>query len=116
MRNTDRVNDWLNERGNPQKNEPLFYAVHIGYYGHRLNNDSVYKIVKKYAKLASIPKNLSPHRIRHSSITAALDATNGDVRAVQKLSRHSSINTLMIYDDNRRNEQGRVTNILEDLL
>lgn len=110
------INDWLNERGISEKNEPLFYAVHIGYYGHRLNTDSIYKIVKKYAKLASIPKNLSPHRIRHSSITAALDATNGDVRAVQKLSRHSSINTLMIYDDNRRNEQGRVTSILEDLL
>ncbi|BAQ67029.1 tyrosine-type recombinase/integrase [Geminocystis sp. NIES-3709] len=110
------IQEWLNARGNSKPDEPLFYAVHIGYYGHRLNNDSVYKIVKKYAKLASIQKNLSPHRIRHSSITAALDATNGDVRAVQKLSRHSSINTLMIYDDNRRNEQGRVTSILEDLL
>ncbi len=110
------ISEWLTARGMSQADEPLFYAVHIGYYGHRLNTDSVYKIVKKYAKLAGIKKNLSPHRIRHSSITAALDATNGDVRAVQKLSRHSSLNTLMIYDDNRKNEQGRVTNILEDLL
>lgn len=110
------IQDWLLSRGDSQPNEPLFYAVHIGYYGHRLNTDSVYKIVKKYARKAGIHKNLSPHGLRHSSITAALDATNGDVRAVQKLSRHSSINTLMIYDDNRRNEQGRVTHILEELL
>jgi len=97
-------------------NEPLFCAVHKGYWGHQLNTDSIYKLVKKYAKLAGIPKTLSPHRLRHSAITAALEATNGDVRSVQKLSRHSSLNTLMIYDDNRRNEQGRVTKILESLL
>ncbi len=96
--------------------EPLFCAVHKGYWGHQLNTDSIYKLVKKYANLAGIEKTLSPHRLRHSAITAALEATNGDVRSVQKLSRHSSLNTLMIYDDNRRNEQGRVTKILESLL
>lgn len=96
--------------------DPLFCAVHKGYWGHKLNTDSIYKLVQKYANLAGIEKTLSPHRLRHSAITAALEATNGDVRAVQKLSRHSSLNTLMIYDDNRRNEQKRVTNILESLL
>jgi integrase len=44
---------------------------------------------------------MSPHRIRHSAITAALDATDGNVRKVQKLSRHRQLDTLMIYDDNR---------------
>ena len=119
---------WLEERANSEleihhssfithnSNEPLFCAVHKGYWGHQLNTDSIYKLVKKYAKLAGIEKTLSPHRLRHSAITAALEATNGDVRSVQKLSRHSSLNTLMIYDDNRRNEQGRVTKILESLL
>ena len=38
-----------------------------------------------------------PHRIRHSVITAALGATDGDVRKVQKLSRHKNLNTLMVY-------------------
>lgn len=114
-----------NERKAPSLNQPfgtlpseqpLFCAVHKGYWGHQLNPDSIYKLVKKYAQLAGLKKTLSPHRLRHSAITAALEATNGDVRSVQKLSRHSSLNTLMIYDDNRRNEQGRVTNLLESLL
>lgn len=96
--------------------DPLFCAVHKGYWGHKLNTDSIYKLVQKYANLAGIEKTLSPHRLRHSAITTALEMTNGDVRAVQKLSRHSSLNTLMIYDDNRRNEQGRVTKILESIL
>jgi integrase/recombinase XerC len=59
---------------------------------------------------------VSPHRIRHWSITAALDATAGDVRKVQKLSRHANLNTLMIYDDNRINHQGEVTQLLDDLI
>ncbi len=44
-----------------------------------------------------------------------LTLTNGDVRKVQKLSRHSNLNTLMIYDDNRQNLQGEVTSMLDDL-
>ena len=59
---------------------------------------------------------MSPHRIRHSAITTALDVTGGDVRRVQKLSRHSNLNTLMIYDDNRRNAQGEITALLDGLV
>jgi integrase/recombinase XerC len=59
---------------------------------------------------------MSPHRIRHSAITAALDATDGNVRKVQKLSRHKQIDTLMIYDDNRQRVQGELTGLLSDLV
>ena len=63
-----------------------------------------------------ISKKMSPHRIRHSSITAALDATDGNIRQVQKLSRHANINTLMTYDDNRVNYQEEISQILDDLV
>jgi integrase/recombinase XerC len=56
-----------------------------------------------------------PHRIRHSVITAALDATEGDVRKVQKLSSHRNLNTLMIYDDNRGRDQQDVTQLLDGM-
>ena len=110
------ISEWLEVRGNVNEDEPLFCVVHKGYWGHQLDTNVIYKMVRKYALQAGIKKVISPHRLRHSAITAALEATNGDVRAVQKLSRHSSLNTLMVYDDNRRNEQGRVTDLLEDLL
>ncbi len=110
------LGDWLNARGDCDPNQPLFIAIHKSYYGHRLITHSLWKLVRKYALAAGITKPMSPHRIRHSSITAALDATGGDVRAVQKLSRHSNLNTLMIYDDNRSNEQGRITDLLDDLV
>ena len=74
------------------------------------------KIIEKIAKTAGIEKRMSPHRIRHSGITAALDATNGNVRKVQKLSRHVDLNTVVLYDDNRRNLQAEVTDLLADLV
>lgn len=106
---------WLLKRGETTPTAPLFCATHKGYWGNRLHTHSIYKLVQKYARRAGIDKVMSPHRIRHSSITEALNLTNGDVRKVQKLSRHSNLNTLMIYDDNRQNLQGEVTGMLDDL-
>ncbi|MBD2538648.1 hypothetical protein [Coleofasciculus sp. FACHB-SPT36] len=50
------------------------------------------------------PKGL-PHRSHQSAITAALDATNGNVRKVQSLNLYVNFETLMIYDDNRGKSQ-----------
>ncbi len=110
------LSNWLVSRGETEPTAPLFSSIHKGYWGHRLITHSIYKMVRSRAAAAGIAKVISPHRIRHSSITAALDATDGDVRRVQKLSRHSNLNTLLIYDDNRRNHQGEVTAILEGLI
>lgn len=82
--------------------------------GARLGATGLYKIVGTYAK--EIGLKLSPHKFRHSSITAALDASGGDLRKVQRLSRHAKLETLQIYDDNRSDMQGEMTNLLGDLL
>jgi integrase/recombinase XerC len=59
---------------------------------------------------------LSPHKVRHSTITTALDRTNGDVLWVQKFSRHRKIDTLLIHDDNRLGMQGEVTDTVAELV
>jgi len=41
-----------------------------------------------------------------------LDATGGDVRRAQRLSRHADIRTLQRYDDNREDLQGEVSGLL----
>jgi integrase/recombinase XerC len=110
------IQAWLEAREEKNPNAPLFCSVNPGYRHGRLTPQAIYNIVSDRSLLAGIKKKMSPHRIRHSSITAALDATNGDVRAVQKLSRHSSLNTLMVYDDNRINAQAKVTDILDALI
>lgn len=108
--------DWLQARQELDINQPLFIALDNANYGHRLSGTSIYRLVEAVASSAGISKKLSPHRIRHSGITAALDATGGDVRRVQKLSRHANLNTLMIYDDNRQDVQGEISSLLADMV
>jgi integrase/recombinase XerC len=111
----DAISVYLGMRSPFAPADPLFVAHKPGYQGRRLSTNSIYKVVKGRSELAGIAKPMSPHRIRHSSITAALDLTNGDVRRVQKLSRHSNLNTLLIYDDNRKNAQREVSEMLDGL-
>ncbi len=114
------IQEWLScfetENMNNQANQPLFQAINSAHRGHRLTGTAIYQIVAQIAKGSGIAKQMSPHRIRHSAITAALDATNGNVRKVQKLSRHKKLDTLMLYDDNRTNMQGEVSSLLGDLI
>lgn len=110
------IQEWLSVRETKGKEQPLFPSLDPAHRGHRLTGTAIYQIVEKLAIAAGITKKMSPHRIRHSAITAALDATNGNVRKVQKLSRHKKLDTLMLYDDNRTNMQGEVSSLLGDLI
>jgi integrase/recombinase XerC len=108
---------WLEvSRGVKPDNAPLFTALDFHNSGHRLTGDGLHKIVSRLCRKAGIKKMMSCHRIRHSAITAALDATDGNVRKVQKLSRHRQLDTLMIYDDNRGKDQRDVTALLDELV
>lgn len=110
------IQAWLAMRGKCKGAEPLFCTLDRATKGHRLSGNAIYNLVRDTAATAGIYKVMSPHRVRHSAITAALDATNGDTRRVQKLSRHADLNTLTRYDDNRRHHQGEVTKILAELV
>jgi integrase/recombinase XerC len=110
------ISEWLLARGEENENAPLFTAVDNANYGKRLSGNAIYTMVDRLCVAAGIPKKMSPHRIRHSAITAALDATNGNIRKVQKLSRHKDINTVMTYDDNRNNHQDEMSHLLDDLV
>lgn len=113
---TAAICDWLKTLGTCHPALPLFISLDFCNHGHRLTGDGLRKIVSHLCKSAGIKKPMSPHRIRHSAITAALDATEGNVRKVQKLSRHARIETLLVYDDNRAKDQREVSQTLDDLV
>ncbi len=77
----------------------------------RLSPNGLYKILQGYGKRV-LGRPLHPHGLRHAAITATLDATGGDLRTAQRLSRHSDVRTLIKYDDNREDLQGRATGLL----
>jgi integrase/recombinase XerC len=109
------ITDWLIARGGEMSlSRPLFTSVDFQNSGHRLTGDGIYKIVKRLFKRAGVEKHMSPHRCRHSAITAVLEKTDGNVRKAQKLSRHAKLNTLQIYDDNRNRDQLEMSELLMD--
>ena len=90
-------------------------AVRASVKGMALREDGLDDIMRRYGKQIGLP-NLSCHKFRHFAITALLDATGGDMRRVQKFSRHKNLNILGIYDDNREDHQGALSVMLGDLL
>ena len=106
---------WLSVRGG-DASQPLFIALDNRAYGKRLSGRSLGYLVERLAKGADVEKRMSPHRVRHSSITAYLDLSDGNVRDARLLSGHAKLETLVIYDDRRKNVQGQVSSKLADLV
>jgi integrase/recombinase XerC len=97
----EALQTWLTLRG--KEPGPLFVTFDTSRRNAgrgRLTGSGVWSIVRSLGKAANL--NVWPHGLRHSSVTQALNATNGDLRRVQRFSRHRDIRTLMLYDDNRR--------------
>lgn len=104
----DVLSAWVAVRGSAPG--PLFFNMDRAGKGSRLTGRSVARIVAAWGK--SLGLNLRPHGLRHSAITEALDATGGNVRAVQRFSRHKKLETLLRYDDNRLDIGGDVARLV----
>jgi len=70
--------------------------------GNRMNRHAATRIVHRLAKRAGVTKQFSPHSLRHSFITAALDA-GVPLRDVQIAARHADPRTTTRSDRARNN-------------
>ena len=74
----------------------------------------IFHIVRALGEQAGL--KVRPHGLRHTAITAALDAFNGDYRKTRAFSRHASLDTVRRYDDNRADHAGQVAQALDAIL
>ena len=72
--------------------DPLF----IGVKGERLSPRIVQIIMQKMRSNLSLPKNATPHSLRHSYATHLLQA-GVDLRSIQELLGHASLSTTQMY-------------------
>ena len=64
--------------------------------GNPLSDQTVRRMINKYTELASVNLHITPHMFRHTFATSLLDA-DVDIRYIQEMLGHSSINITEIY-------------------
>lgn len=76
----------------------VFTSQHlfVGSCGRPLSRVAIFKLVKRFAIKHGLPKELSPHKFRHSIATHLL-SRGANLRLIQSFLGHSSIGTVQIY-------------------
>ena len=91
--------------------ERLEGHLFLGSDGRPMTRDAAARVVRRLAKAAGISKRIGPHSLRHSFITAALDA-GVPLRDAQEAASHADPRTTMRYDRARQSLDRHATYIV----
>ena len=92
----DWISRYLSEARPAILQKRLCDALFVTNRADEMTRQGFWYLIKRYALLAGITKNMSPHVLRHAFATHLLNH-GADLRVVQMLLGHSDISTTQIY-------------------
>jgi integrase/recombinase XerD len=95
-RAADAVERYLRDARPVLLHDPHESALFLTKHGTRVHAKSIQYLVRMHARRAEIPQPLSPHQLRHACATHLLQR-GADVRHVQQLLGHASLDSTAIY-------------------
>jgi integrase/recombinase XerC/integrase/recombinase XerD len=91
------IQDFLTSRKDPKPHEPLFIGLGGRNHGKRLTTRTISRQVNRHMIQCGVKnKKTSPHSLRHSFVTLAIQSGASIVEA-QVAARHRSIETTRVY-------------------
>ena len=108
---------YLDERLEMEPQEGSTEAVFLSMQNRRINVRSVENLVKKYSRLVTTVKNITPHKLRSTYGTTLYQET-GDIYLVADVLGHKDVNTTKKHyaaiDDARRRQAAKAVKLRED--
>lgn len=98
----EKINNYLSYRSQQIIKKGSEDVVFISGRGTPISRITVFYYVKKYAEMAGITKQISPHVFRHSFATHLLER-GANIRVIQEMLGHEKITTTEIYTHIDRN-------------
>ena len=88
--------DYIQQARNVMIKDDKERALFVNCNGRRLTRQGFWKIIKHYAELAKIDKDITPHTLRHS-FAAHLLENGAELKDIKEMLGHSDISSTQIY-------------------
>ena len=96
LANTEVIEILKNYRNTYNAEAKNCSSFFVNQSGRPLSEQSVRRMINKYTRIAGIEQHITPHMFRHTFATSLLEA-DVDIRYIQEMLGHSSINITEIY-------------------
>ena len=113
----EALDAYLDERLEMEPQEGSTEAVFLSMQNRRINVRSVENLVKKYSRLVTTVKNITPHKLRSTYGTTLYQET-GDIYLVADVLGHKDVNTTKKHyaaiEEDRRRSAAKYVHLRED--